>query len=108
MTVAMSQEEIAIFAQPDLLDVQRIQQLTREQFDIWLIEGERHADHPKVFVTRFLEEFSEGMPENIVATIGPERIDGVAAHFETGDYAGLGSLVINSMLDKKKGTSISF
>ena len=101
LTVAMSQEEVAIFARPDLLDIRRIQQMTDELFDIWLIEGDLRADNPKILVTRNLEEFSGAMPGNIVATIGPERIDGVSAHFEAGDYEGLGSFVVNSMLDRE-------
>lgn len=103
MTIAMSDEEVAVFARPDLLDTRQIQLVTDEKFDIWLIEGDRRSDHPKILVTQHLKEFPEAMPENIVATIGPERIGGVPAHFETEDYDGLGSFVISTMLDKKSG-----
>ena len=36
----------------------------------------------------------------IVATIGPERLDEVPAHFETEDYRGLGLFVLGIMLRK--------
>lgn len=99
LTLAVSNEEIAIFAQPDSIDIHRVQNITRRQIDIWLIEGDRQADRPKVLVTRHLKEWSGALPENIVATIGPERLDNVTVHFETGDIEGLGSFVSRTMLE---------
>ena len=104
LTIAQSQTEIAVFSKPDLLDVRRIQDLTGNQFDIWLIEGDHQSGHPKVLVTRNLEQFPEGWPENIVATIGPERIEESQAHFEDKDYDGLGNFVISTMLEYKPET----
>ena len=101
LTVAMSNEEIAMFAQPDLLDVRQLQYMTRQQIDIWLIEGDRSANRPKVLVTRNLKELSDAIPENIVATIGPERLGEVPVHFEEGDYSRLGSFVCGTMFDNK-------
>jgi molybdopterin-guanine dinucleotide biosynthesis protein B len=101
LTIATGGEELAVFARPDMLDIRQIQNAARGQFDIWLIEGDRLADHPKILVTRHMNEFAEAMPENIVAIIGPERIRDVPAHFEDGDYDGLGSFIISSMLDRK-------
>lgn len=101
LTVAMSNEEIAMFAQPDLLDVRQLQYMTRQQIDIWIIEGDRSANRPKILVTRNMKELLDAMPENIVATIGPERLGQVPAHFEAGDYGGLGSFVSGTMLDEK-------
>lgn len=101
LTVAVGGDEVAIFAQSDSVDIRQFQSMTRQQFDIWFIESDRRADRPKVLVTRLLKELSGELPENIVATIGPERIDGVPAHFEDGDYDGLGSFVKRTMLDKK-------
>ncbi|MCP4583104.1 MAG: molybdopterin-guanine dinucleotide biosynthesis protein B [candidate division Zixibacteria bacterium] len=101
LTVAMSGEEVAVFARPDSLDISLIQDITGEQFDIWLIEGDRTADHPKIVVTRNLKEFGEATPSNLIATIGPEQINESLPHFDTGDYEGLGSFVISTMLDRK-------
>lgn len=98
LTVAMSGEEIAVFSQTDLLDVRRIQDVTEAQFDIWLIEGYRSSALPKVFVTRLVKEFPEALPENIIATIGPERIGDSPAHFVESDYDGLGSFIIETLL----------
>lgn len=101
ITVAVSGEEIAIFAQPDLLDTRQLQHMTEKQFDIWIIEGDRRADRPKILVTRLLKELSDTPIENIVATIGPERFGEVPAHFEAGDHGGLGSFVSSTILEKK-------
>jgi molybdopterin-guanine dinucleotide biosynthesis protein MobB len=101
LTVAVSKGETAIFAESDSIDIRHIQDITRQPIDIWLIEGDRNAERPKVLVTRQLKELSGELPENIFATIGPERLDDVPAHFEGEDYKGLGSFVINSMTEKK-------
>ena len=103
LTIARSGEEIGIFAQPDSLDIGQIQDASSHLIDIWLIEGDRRANRPKILITRQPEELLKDMPGNIVATIGPEPIDGIPAHFETGDYQGLGSFVIDTMLGEKRG-----
>jgi molybdopterin-guanine dinucleotide biosynthesis protein B len=102
LTIVVSAEEVAIFAPADLVDTRQLQHVTRQQIDIWLIEGDRQADRPKVLVTGRLQEWSDPLPDNIVATIGPERLSGVPAHFEAGDYRGLGSFVRGIMLDKNR------
>ncbi|UCD94390.1 MAG: molybdopterin-guanine dinucleotide biosynthesis protein B [Candidatus Zixiibacteriota bacterium] len=101
LTIAVSGEEVAIFARPDMLDTRQLQDMIGRQIDIWLIEGDRRAGRPKVMVTRHLKEWSGGLPENIVATIGPERLADVTVHFDAGDYDGLGAFVSGTMLDKK-------
>ncbi len=101
IAVAVSGEEIAIFAQPDLLDTRQLQHMTEKQIDIWIIEGDQRADRPKILVTRHLKELPDTLLENIVATIGPERFGDVPAHFEAGDHGGLGSFVSSAILEKK-------
>ncbi|MFH1893763.1 MAG: molybdopterin-guanine dinucleotide biosynthesis protein B [Candidatus Zixiibacteriota bacterium] len=104
LTVAVSDEEVAIFTRPGLLDICQLQHITRQQIDIWIIEGDWQADRPKVLVTRHLKELPGTLPDNVVATIGPERVSEVPAHFEAGDHGGLGSLVSSTILDKKTET----
>ena len=101
LTIAVSGEEVAVFARPEVLDTLQVQEMTGRRIDIWLIEGDRRADRPKVMVTRHLKEMSDELPENIVATIGPERLEDVPTHFEVADYDGLGAFVSSTMLDKK-------
>ena len=97
----MSSEEIAIFAQPDLLDTRQLQHISERQVDIWIIEGDRFANRPKVLVTRHLKDLPDTRLENIVATIGPEGFGDAPAHFEAGDHGGLGSFVSSTILEKK-------
>ncbi len=102
MTVAKSDKEVAIFAEPDELDIRQVQNVMRQQIDLWLVEGDRYAaERPKVLVTRCLEKSSGALPENVVATIGPQRLDEVSTHFATEDYKGLGSFVCNRLMGKK-------
>jgi molybdopterin-guanine dinucleotide biosynthesis protein B len=101
MTVAVSKGEVAIFARPDLLDIRQLQKVVREPIDIWLIEGNRDADRPKIMVTRKLKDYSGDLPANIVATIGPEHIESVPSRFEDNDFEGLGSFVNSTMPDTK-------
>jgi molybdopterin-guanine dinucleotide biosynthesis protein MobB len=98
LTVVISEEEVAVFARPDILDWTRIQELTGRQSDIWLVEGDRRSDRAKVLVTRKLGDLAGPPPKNIIATIGPDRIDGVAAHFESNDVNGLGSFIVDTVL----------
>jgi molybdopterin-guanine dinucleotide biosynthesis protein B len=101
VTAAVSNEEIAIFAQPGVIDTAKLRRMTGQQIDIWLIEGDRRSNLPKILVTRELSEISDDLPNNIVATIGKEKLADVAAHFEEGDYKGLGEFVRRTMLDKE-------
>jgi molybdopterin-guanine dinucleotide biosynthesis protein MobB len=101
IAVAVSGEEIAIFAQPDLLDTRQIQLMTERQIDIWIIEGDRRANRPKILVTRQLSGSPDTPLENIVATIGPERFGDAPVHFEDGDHLGLASFVSSRFLMKK-------
>jgi molybdopterin-guanine dinucleotide biosynthesis protein B len=105
LTIAVSENEIAVFTTPDNLDPEQVQELTDGNFDIWLVEGFRFADHPKILVTRNPEKLWDEMPRNIVATIGPERFDDVPAHFEADDFAGLAAFVIDNMLSGKTENS---
>jgi molybdopterin-guanine dinucleotide biosynthesis protein B len=104
LAVAESDEEVAVFAQPDFLDASRFQTMTRQQIDIWIVEGDRIADRPKILVTRHLDEWHGTLPKNVVATIGPQQVEGVPVHFEAEDHRGLGAFVRNVMLDKTTET----
>jgi len=105
LTVAMSEEEIAVFSRPDSFDVETFQHMAENRFDIWLIEGYHLAGYAKIFITRHRHEFSDEMPKNIIASIGPERIDSSLPHFEDEDYEGLGAFVIDKMNEKKSEIS---
>lgn len=101
LTIARSEGETAIFARPDAVDLRQFQNMTRNQFDIWLIEGERQAERPKILVTRGLDRSSDELPRNIIATIGPERLENVPMHFEADDYDGLG-LFVSETIEKQQ------
>jgi molybdopterin-guanine dinucleotide biosynthesis protein B len=101
LTVAISKEETAIFAQPNILDIQKLQDISCESIDVWLIEGGMLSNRPKILITRQMDDLSETLPEGIVATIGPRRIKEAPVHYEEYDYDGLGSFVINTLLEKK-------
>jgi molybdopterin-guanine dinucleotide biosynthesis protein B len=102
LTVVVSDEEMAVFARPDTLEWTRIQELIDRQFDIWLVEGDRRSDRAKVLVTRKLDDLARPLPSNIIATIGPERVDGVAPHFDSNDVNGLGSFVVDTVLSRSR------
>jgi molybdopterin-guanine dinucleotide biosynthesis protein B len=101
LTVAISKGEAAVFAEPDLLEISQLQNVIRQPIAIWLIEGDRDADRPKVMVTRRLKEYSDDLPKNIIATIGSEQLENVPFHFDDGNFGGLGSFIIDTMLGKK-------
>lgn len=100
LTIAVSGEETAVFADSGAIDARRFQAAVGDQFDIWLIEGDHlAADYPKIFVTRHMEDFSGELPDNIRATIGADRINETMPHFDTAEYAALGAFVIKTFLE---------
>lgn len=101
VTVAISKGETAIFAEPGVMNLRQIQNMTKAPIDIWLVEGDREADRPKILVTRLLTEFSGDLTDNIAATIGPEKLDDVPAHFDAEDFSGLGAFVIRAVTKGK-------
>ena len=101
LTIAISEEEVAIFAQPNVLDIRQLKDISRGQIDAWLIEGDLRSDRPKILVTRQMKELPGKLPIGFVATIGPQRLSDVPVHFEESDYDGLGSFIINTVLEKK-------
>ncbi|MEE8577091.1 MAG: molybdopterin-guanine dinucleotide biosynthesis protein B [candidate division Zixibacteria bacterium] len=98
LTVVESDSEMAIYADPGKLDCARVQELTNDKFDFWLVEGNRSADRPTVLLTRNLVDFSGPMPKKIVATFGPERVDTVSNHFDSEDVSGLGRFITESII----------
>ena len=105
LTVALSGGEIAVFSRPGIVDMDWVLEMTEGKFDLWLIEGDHLADHPKIIVTRHLQDFSHTSLEHIVASIGPEKYDPALPHFKDNDYEGLGSFVIDTMLNNKEKAS---
>ncbi|OGL45835.1 MAG: molybdopterin-guanine dinucleotide biosynthesis protein B [Candidatus Schekmanbacteria bacterium RBG_13_48_7] len=100
LTIAAGKDETAIFAQPDLLDIQQFQSMIHQKIDIWLIEGDRCDSRRKILVARHLSELPKPMPENIIALIGPERLENITVSFEADDFEGLGSFVKSNVLNK--------
>jgi molybdopterin-guanine dinucleotide biosynthesis protein B len=105
LTVAMSREEIAVFSQPDSIDVNQFQEMSAENFDIWIIEGDHRTDQSKVIVTRHLKDFIGDPLHNMIASIGPEKIEPSLPHFEEADVKGLSDFVINTLLSRKSEIS---
>ena len=103
ISIALSQRNVAVFAGSECLNIKDIQALVAGQFDIWLVEGDRNADRPKILVTRDLEQFTDSIPGNVVATIGPKRLDHIARHYELSDYRGLASFIIGTVMDQRTG-----
>lgn len=101
LTAAVAESEIAVFAEPNSFDIRRLQSVSGQHIDVWIVEGDRNANRPKILVTRNMKEFSKELPENIIATIGPERHKDVPAHFEAGDCDGLGLFVNRKLLARR-------
>lgn len=100
LTIAVSEKELALFAGPEAMGMTQIQRLVNDQVDIWIVEGDRRSERPKVLVTRRLTELRRPYPDNIVATIGPKRIDDIETHFDLNDVAGLGLFVTDTFLGR--------
>jgi len=95
LTMAVSETEIGLFADPAALSADVLRSILRPLFDIWLVEGDKSAKRPKLLLTRGLKRLRGNVPSNIIATIGPHRVPGVAKHFAVDDTAGLVTFVHN-------------
>ena len=81
LTVALSQSEIALFAEPNEELQKNICSLMEKHFDICLVEGNKRSNRPKVLLTRNLESLKAPMPNNIVVSYGPKQFSSELMHF---------------------------
>lgn len=93
LTMAISESEIGIFADPADMPADLLRSFLKSSFDVWVVEGDKSADRPKLLLTRGLKRLRDGLPANVIATVGPHRIPGVPVHFASDDFAGLTTYV---------------
>ncbi|MFQ5608024.1 MAG: molybdopterin-guanine dinucleotide biosynthesis protein B [Candidatus Zixiibacteriota bacterium] len=86
LTVALSQKEIALFAEPNEEFLEFIRGLMAKHFDLCLVEGNKQSGRPKALLTRNLKSLRSPAPDNIVASYGPEQFSADVTHFPVENF----------------------
>ena len=94
LTLAISEREVGVFAEPECLPLERLREFLESQFDVWLVEGDKSGSRPKILATRGLSGLRDGVPSGVIATIGPEGLPQVPVHLDSGDLDGLVEFVM--------------
>lgn len=98
MTLAISNSELALFADSTDAYKKVLMDALAVHFDICLVEGDRSADRMKVFLTRNREPGAGALPANIVAVYGPE-LDGLQTpRYDLDDTDGLVGFIVDRFL----------
>jgi len=97
MTLAVSTGELALFSSEMALQQQLMAQLMAAHCDLCLVEGDRTAQRPKIFLTRALSQSEDKLPDHIIASYGPEMLSDETPHFLLDDMAGLALFIVQQM-----------
>ncbi|MDH3890007.1 MAG: molybdopterin-guanine dinucleotide biosynthesis protein B [candidate division Zixibacteria bacterium] len=98
MTLAVSDSEVALFSDSSTEHREKLMRAMATMFDICLVEGDRSAERPKVFLSRNRKPDSPVLPTNIVTVYGPE-LDGVTVpRYELDDVDGLVGFIVDRFL----------
>ncbi len=98
MTLAISDSELALFADSTEAHRQLLMDVMATQFDICLVEGDRSATRPKLLVTRNREAGDTDFPSNIVALYGPTLPEVQVPRFALDDIDGLVAFIVRQYL----------
>lgn len=74
-TLAVSSTELALFGQFDHRLQAELEELIDRRSDICLVEGDKQGDHPKLLLTRNIDQVSPEQISHIVATYGSEKTE---------------------------------
>jgi len=102
MTLAVSDSELAVFADSTEVHRQLLMDAMATQFDICLVEGDRSAMRPKLLVTRNREAGDTDFPSNIVALYGPTLPEMQVPCFAFDDIDGLVTFIVRQYLTPSK------
>ncbi|RME28486.1 MAG: molybdopterin-guanine dinucleotide biosynthesis protein B [Candidatus Zixiibacteriota bacterium] len=97
MTMAVSEGELALFSGDTALAETITAQLMAAHCDMCLVEGDRTTRRPKVFLTRGLSESDAPLPDQIIASYGPEALTDGIPHFALDDITGLALFIIQQI-----------
>jgi molybdopterin-guanine dinucleotide biosynthesis protein MobB len=84
LTVAISESELALFADPDDAIHDAMMVIVRAHFDWCLVEGDKRSNRPKILLTRNRSALKGTLPEHIIASYGDEFYPESVPHFDRG------------------------
>ncbi len=81
MTMAVSSGELALFCGDTALHETIITQVMTKRCDLCLVEGDRTASRPMIFLTRGFNRERDTVPDNVLASYGPVSLSDEIPHF---------------------------
>lgn len=106
VTMALSQTQMAVFAQPDEEFLSVVKEYIARRFDFCLVEGDKTSDRPKVLLTRNLDSIKQPVPANIIVSYGPEQYSPGVSHVALDDIAGLARYLIANGAGKDRKAAV--
>lgn len=97
ITTAVSSGELALFSGDTALVEPIIASLMAAHCDLCLVEGDRTAQRPKIFLTRDFGRSEEKLPCHIIASYGPKILTDDIPHFRLDDIVGLTMFILQLM-----------
>ena len=104
LTLAVSDTEVALFAKPKTGIHEKLLPFIRDQFDWFLVEGDKRSDRPKVFLTNNSDTLQGELPSHIIVTYGDDVSSLDVPHFSRGDVLGLIAFLSEAMFTPEQGT----
>lgn len=105
VTMAVSSAELALFGEYDNDLRTELEELIIRRSDICLIEGDKRGDHPKLLLTRNIDQLSTDQINNIVATYGPEPTDRPVPHLPLNDIEQVAAFVLEALSPATTGAN---
>lgn len=102
MTLAVSQKELALFAAPNETHIQAVLAMMGNMYDICFIEGDRHADHQKIYIIPEDSSRTKDVPSNIIAYYGAKPDGTGVPYFSRDDISGLFQFLRTTFTDENK------
>ncbi len=102
MTLAVSRKELALFAAPDEKHINALLTMMATMYDVCLIEGDKKANHQKIYIIPEDGSLTDNMPSNIIAFYGSEPgVSGIPC-FSRDDISGLVQFLLTTFTDTDK------
>jgi len=103
LTIAQSSSDTALYFEPSNEMINQVRAALDSTCQVWLIEGDRTANRPKVLVTRHLDSTSAIAIETVIASYGPTNEAQAEQHFQLDDISGLAAFLTNKFQIAHKG-----
>lgn len=98
LTVALSQTEMALFAEPTAEYYQMATEIIAQNFDLCLVEGNKSSERPKILLTRNLDSIKPPIPSNLITSYGIVKYSAELHHHGENQIEELAEFILDRTL----------